>query len=250
MVSDAELRSYLLGRLTEDEAARLEECILEDDDLYQSLRSVEDDLFDEFAREGMSPADRVAFENRSGRFRDRARFAAAFDRRLAASPRPAARRIAFWPGLAAVLVAGLATTLLLRTPSPEKVPSVIPSTPRTETPGALVSTTLRLGASRSEQPDTEIRLARDARALAITVVLDPADRFDRYFMELSAPNGRVIWTGVDLPPASREGVLSITGTIPANLVSNGTYELGVRGIRSPSAREDLGFLELSIHLDR
>jgi hypothetical protein len=249
-VSDAELRSYLLGRLTEEEATRIEERLLEDDDLYRSLRGVEDDLFDEFARGALVAADREAFEARLGHLEDRARFAVAFDRRLETKSRSLGRPAAVWSGLAAALVAGIGAVLLLRNPTPEKAPPVIPSTPRVEPQGAIVASTLRLGTSRAEQAASEIRVPRDARSLALTVVLDPADRFDRYIMELNAPNGRSLWTGVDLPAHVREGQLSVTGTIPANLVSNGTYELAVRGVRGPSAREDLGFLEITIRRDR
>ena len=76
-MNEAELRAYLLGEATEEEAARLEGRLLEDDELYQVLESVEDDLLDDHARGRLDAADRARFEARYGADGERQRFARA-----------------------------------------------------------------------------------------------------------------------------------------------------------------------------
>ena len=46
-MTDADLRAYLLGQTTEPDAERLEVRALEDEDFFVTVRSVEDDLFDD-----------------------------------------------------------------------------------------------------------------------------------------------------------------------------------------------------------
>jgi len=53
---------YLLGQLPEEQQAELEHLYLADDDLYEQLLSLEDDLRDAYVRNQLSNADREAFE--------------------------------------------------------------------------------------------------------------------------------------------------------------------------------------------
>ena len=57
-MNDSTLRAYLLGQLPADDAARLEEQVLQDEEAFELLRSIEDDLFDEHARNGLSISSR------------------------------------------------------------------------------------------------------------------------------------------------------------------------------------------------
>jgi len=61
---DALLIRYLLGTATEDEQARLEEQFFTDDDQYQLLQAIEDELRYEYAEGGLSAAERKSFESR------------------------------------------------------------------------------------------------------------------------------------------------------------------------------------------
>src|SRR6476619_5483996 len=81
LLTDLGMRAYLLGQATEAEAARLEERLLEDDETFQTLCSVEDDLFDEYARGGLTAQERQRFADRYGSDRGRLLVARALARR-------------------------------------------------------------------------------------------------------------------------------------------------------------------------
>jgi hypothetical protein len=55
---------YLLGEAKEDEQARLEEQFFADDEQYQQLNALEDELRYEYARGGLSAKQRRSFESR------------------------------------------------------------------------------------------------------------------------------------------------------------------------------------------
>src|ERR1044072_6287876 len=74
------MRAYLLGQATEADAARFEEQLLEDEQIYTTLRSVEDDLFDEFARGALTDTERGRFLERYGADRGRLLMAEALAR--------------------------------------------------------------------------------------------------------------------------------------------------------------------------
>jgi hypothetical protein len=104
---------YLLGLLPADEAERLDEQSIVDDDVACRLLSVENDLVDGYVRETLDPDRRLRFEShylkspiRRRRLMFARRFLAAVDRRPPGAVAPAIRRLA-WPPVA------LAATLLL-----------------------------------------------------------------------------------------------------------------------------------------
>ena len=76
-LTDVALRDYLLGRATAADAARLKERLLEDEQLSGALQSLEDDLFDEYARNTLSADDARRFLERYGDQKDRLTFARA-----------------------------------------------------------------------------------------------------------------------------------------------------------------------------
>ena len=49
-MNDADLRAYLLGQTTEAIAEQVELRALDDEEFFVTVRSVEDDLFDDYAR--------------------------------------------------------------------------------------------------------------------------------------------------------------------------------------------------------
>jgi hypothetical protein len=55
---------YLLGEVTEEEQLRLEEQVFNDDEGYQQLLALEDELKYEYAQGGLTPGQRKSFEQR------------------------------------------------------------------------------------------------------------------------------------------------------------------------------------------
>lgn len=75
---EEKVHSYLLGKLTEEEAARAEAEFFDDDASYEQFQAAQDELFDAYARGALSPADREQFERQvlaSPFLRERAEFA-------------------------------------------------------------------------------------------------------------------------------------------------------------------------------
>jgi hypothetical protein len=254
--TDTALREYLLGTSSEETAERIEARVLEDGDLFAALEAAEDDLFDAYARGTLSPQDRSRFLERFGHRADRLRFAEAFGRQTAAARRPPAARRPWIPLAAAaalVLAAGIAYTRL-EAPAPDSTPppqahQVQPSTPSSSNPlpappaapSGPFAVALTLGTSRSADSTTAITVPAGTAVVQVNVRLDPADRFDRYAMELRGAGDRAVWNGGDLTATATSGTLTVSARIPAEALPAGSYELVVRG-----GGTDLGFIPLTV----
>ena len=70
-MTEREMRAYLLGQAAAADAERLEVRLLEDEDVYATLRGVEDDLFDEYASGSLTEEERQQFLERYGTERPR-----------------------------------------------------------------------------------------------------------------------------------------------------------------------------------
>lgn len=238
--TDSALRAYLLGTTSPQEAEQLEARVLEDHAVFAALQGVEDDLFDACARGTLTPAERASFLERYGRETDRLRFAAGLAQRSspAAGMSPAVRRP--WIPLAAaaalILAAGALVTQL-EAPGPGPQPQQERATPAAP-PFAIA---LTLGTSRSASTSTAVSIPAGTAAVQLNVRIDPADRFDRYAMELRGAGDRVVWSGSDLTAEAVNGNLNVSARIPATALPAGSYELAVRG-----GGTDLGFAPLTV----
>lgn len=251
-MSDNELRAYLLGQITEDEAVRLEGRLLEDDELYHVLESVEDDLFDDHARGRLEPADRARFEARYGADGERQRFARALAKRATAAsivefrPKPTWRRWTPLAAAAAVVIAigGMLVERQFTPGPPAEVPSPAPSFARE------VAFAVSLGSSRAAGEPMILSIGRDVTTIQLRVRLNAADRFDTYAAELrSAKTDAQTWSEPGLKATIDNGDLVIAARIPAVSVADGAYELGVRGVRAGATAgtgDDLGFVALKV----
>ena len=234
MLTDEQGRDYLLGRLPETDAESLENRMLQDEELFVTLRSIEDDLFDDLARGALSDAERHAFLQR---YNDPARIA--FARALArrgpnVTAMPARRWMAWGAAAAAIIVVGLAA-IFSRTPESQST-----TTARVVAPVArTVAVNIALATSRSAGQAQQIALPRDASAL-LQIRLDPQDRFDSYTVALTSRAN--IWQAGNLHAVQRNGDLILSAVVPASQLPEGSYELAVRG-----GDEDLGFVTVEVH---
>ncbi len=238
MTNETELREYLLGRLPESDSERLENRLLDDDELFLTTRSVEDDLFDDFARSRLDAADREQFLKRYGAQNRRLTFARALAQRgpnVVAFPR---RRWIGWAAAAAVVIA-MGTLLMTRVESPDAKP-VARRRDAGGTAAGTAAVLVTLGTSRSAGATSTVTLPKDASTLRLRVRLNPDDRFDRYAMELRSD--RVVWRADDLHSSIEGGELIVSAAVPASALADGSYELAVRG-----GGEDLGFVTLEVH---
>lgn len=57
-----QVKQYLLGTLSSEEKSRFEEKYFDDDNLFEEIEIVEDELIDSYVREALSPSDRERFK--------------------------------------------------------------------------------------------------------------------------------------------------------------------------------------------
>jgi hypothetical protein len=78
-------RQYLLGTLSEDERARLEESYLSDDDAFEEMETTETELVDAYVRDELSPSERALLKTRlltSPKLLEKAKFARTLEKSL------------------------------------------------------------------------------------------------------------------------------------------------------------------------
>ncbi|MEO8678426.1 MAG: hypothetical protein ABI665_05230 [Vicinamibacterales bacterium] len=243
-VTDAELRAYLLGQSPQADSVRIEERLLEDEEAFEVARSVEDDLFDDYARHRLNATEREQFIARYGAQAARLTFASALARR---SQRPASilrfvPRV--WIPLAAAAMLAIAVGGVLR--SRQDPPAVSTPVSQAVTPPAPMIVALSLGTSRAAGDITQIALRPDVSMLQLRVRLDPADRYDRYAMTLRSSSGNVVWDGRDLQPSIDRGESIVAATMAATAIADGSYELAVEGVNPSRAPEALGFVTVKV----
>lgn len=239
---EAELREYLLGRLPESETEALEKKLLDDEDLFLTARSIEDDLVDDFARNELASADREAFASRYRGQPSRLLFANALAQRgsnVVAFPR---NRWFGWAAAAAVGVVAL-TVVLEERRTPVLAPTVIRRQAKVPVLDSAAAT-VTLASSRAASAATVVTLPKNVSTLQLRVRLNPEDRFERYALEVRS--NRLVWRGDDLHASSEGGELALSAAVPASSLENGSYEVSVQGSHPNASPEDLGFVSLEI----
>jgi hypothetical protein len=246
------MRAYLLGRATEAEAAHLEARLIDDEEVFETLRGVEDDLFDEYAQGTLGGDERERFVERYGAERGRLIVAHALAARTARSQVVPFRRFdrKYWFSLAAAaaVIAVVGITLWLRTqpvlaPGPLPAPAQVVVVKPAFNPAVLIVT---LATSRSAASTPEAALTPDTPALELRVRLHPEDHFDRYVMTLRSTTDRVVWTDENPRLLTDGGDRFVVGTVPASVLDTAAYELAVRGVTSGGPPEALGFAQVNI----
>ena len=238
LTNDIQLRNYLLGTLPESESERLEELLIDNEEVFLTLRSIENDLFDEYVRDEMDPEERDAFLRRYGSQTNRLTFASALATKkadvVAFAPRPR------WIGLAAAaaLLIAIGTVLLVedRRPRLSNVPRQV-SAPVVQT----VAVTVTLGTSRSTTGAQLLAIPASASTVELRVRLHPDDRFDRYQARIASSAGVTVWEANELRAIEKGEEVVLLCAVPASSLGDGSYELAVRG-----GDEDLGFSDLEV----
>ena len=246
-MGDNRLRAYLLGQLPEPEAEQLEARALDEEEFYLTLKSVEDDLFDDFARNSLQGADREAFLAKYGANHEKLVFARALAGRKSTPNNVIAfpsRRLPYQLAAAAVLVLAVGTLVMQQRSAVSPVTPVV--TPHVPVPADVtVTANLALGSSRSTGQATVVDVARDATRVLLRVRLNAADRFDQYALDLRSANN-IVWGDAAARGAVEDGELIVSSFVPAKNLAAGTYELAVRGIHTNAKAEELGFVTFDI----
>ena len=247
-MTEAALRAYLLGKLSESEVELVEARLVEDPDLFAQMETAEDDLFDAFARGSLDAGERARFLERFGADQQRQRFAQAFVTRTSSRKVvPLFRRP--WIGLAAAasLAVVIGAFLLPRQRGSEAPPALAPVPVATPAPAAPITSvvSLSLGTSRAVGAPAKAVVPANASRVDFAIRLNPADKFAAYAAEIRSQSNLIIW-GDAIQTVAAGGDLIAHAIVPVDRLPAGTYEIAVRGGATASALDDLGFVTIEV----
>jgi len=246
------LRQYLLGNLSQEKSAPLEERLLSDSHFYQELLVTEDDLVDQYVEDRLSGAERESFELHfmiPAERRQKVSFARALRRYINLNEdaeseehavtrlfkgssvpggQPAKSRFPFWPPnpvlafslLVAVCLGLLAVSrvVLKRQPS-----GAIAQHAQRSTTIALVS-----GSTRSEGITQRIVVPREVDLVQLELALK-RNAYLSYKAELLADTS-ILAATQGITPEVKDGRAVVRFAVPAEMLKPGDYQIRLSGV--------------------
>jgi hypothetical protein len=248
-VSDRQLRDYLLGRLTDEARRSLEDAYFADQDLYDRLLEMQNDLIDAWARRALPPDERRAVEERllsgpSGNERKRLAIALAHvdhtggTQQAAVTPHANPRGFSAPLAVAATIAAiGVSTTLWLAMDNARlrdsiaatSAPAPAPTTVDRGSPAAstfpsqntdITEIRLTAGVVRSEQAAQTIQVPPQARVVRLLLPTDAAG--PSFVVGVERAGAGRIATQAGL---TRDASGAVVVWIPAESMTAGSYEV-------------------------
>lgn len=265
------IREYLLGQLPGEQQSHFEERLLTDDEVFQELEIVEDELVDEYLRDELTPAARAGFESHfmaAPAHREKLTFARAFRKSLtnkvglpgqAPSPAQSAEpRVGDASGMEAppvrppgrkkswfeffgirnpALGYATAAALVLVVVGISWVVWRRASEPRD--PGRVLSVVLTTGLTRdvSEGP-RKVLVSADTDTLRLQLII-PDNRYQSYEAALVASDGVELTTKSNLITGAVDDQSTVIFDVPADLVPPGDYRVKLSGFNAEGRAESL-----------
>ena len=241
--TDETLRRWLLGRLAPEEAAPLEQRLLEDDAFGEVLRAAETDLLDDLARGTLDANDRKAAVRcfAAPQDRERLRFAAAFariavpskERRGIAHPARVARPHRFGARrtiAAAVFASACAAAIVVVGLRRHEVEPFV-----TEPSGAQTTITLMVGQQRGAALDA-VAISQAASTIRLQVEVDAADPATRYTLSIEDAS-KPVFAAHDLAAREAGAYRFVEVTLAASTLGVGEHRVsvGVEGASTPAS---------------
>jgi hypothetical protein len=263
---------YLLGDVPADEAERLDELSIVDDEFAVRLNNVENDLVDAYVRGELAGATRERFQSHylcSPRRREKVNFAESLMVLSDRAPVPATADVRApgwrWPHLSPVFAAAMCLLLiaagfltyqniLLRTQllqtqqqraalehrereakNQHEKQGENSNLPPGERPGIAVAIVL-VPQTRGIGPLPAIAIPAETSQADFRLELESAD-FKEYRVQLKfAAAGQILWQSGTVKPESHDGVRSVSLALPGRLLKPRNYVLELSAI-SPKSGE-------------
>ncbi len=309
--------AYLLGNVTEEEQARLEEKLFGSDEFYEQLQAIKVELTDDYVRGDLTAADRESFVRRffvTPENRDEVAFAKAMARALleisAEQRAPAQTRIAtekmswrqsllafirvpslqFSLAVAAILLAfgaywmfsetrrlqyqleqaraeqtalqrrqqewqrqaaeqqarnaELSAQLQREQAERERLKKEVEqSQPTAATVPAFILTP---GLIRGANEPEKLIVPRQARQINLQLDLGGDDQYKSFRAELRTARGNLVWSRDVANARSTSLGKVVSMNLPTSLLTNGEYELTLKGVVSRGRLEDTGYYYFNV----
>jgi hypothetical protein len=282
-LDEAQIVSYLLGELPDEQRTVLEERFLQDEEYRELIRAVEDDLIDEYVRGELTPRQRELFERQFASRPRRTRkveLARALNRAFHEEPRvvslSAARnadggttirplwRFRYALAAAAMLLLAIGVWLVIETrraPSggrpqqaqqqpPPARPQTPPDAPNTASgqagsqPLAIATFVLPPGLARDANDGRPFVLPEGTQTVRLSLPLEQGDEYPIYRAELRTTSGQSVWKADSARAATDAAGRAVVLDISADLLQADRYELTLTGVISGTA-EDIGYYYFS-----
>jgi hypothetical protein len=255
MDDEARLADYLLGRLPDEEQARLEEEYLADPEVQERLLAVEDDLIDAYVTRRLSAAERERLEagllasERGQRklelVRTLASHAAALRDAGAGAPhrRPMLLR---WAAVAVLFVAPIVAWSVWRpsAPTPQAPPTVQTTLPEGH-PAQQVAAITLAPLSRDAAAPSTLRIGRDVERIHVTLTLD-GQPHQRYSVVLLDGLDAVKWSARGVERHAGESRAALVLDLPSALFQSGEYAFLI----GPDAQPDRTIASYSLTIEK
>lgn len=251
LVTDASLRQFLLGQLSEDERQQIEKIFITDSQTRERILLLEQDLIEDYLDDALTPAEREQFVEQytaTPAQRRRLRIAKSIKdakvpakttvwNRLRERVRP--RLVVLVPIAAAIVVAIVCAVFLLNrrverqtrqsTIAREVIQLNAPSNRHDRTPGTT-SLELRPGAFRGVDSPPQLVKSAGMQAVELRLLWTPKDRYPSYRAVVQRVGGDEP-IPVDNLRADSDG-RTIRLTLPAHILTRGAYRIELMGVNA------------------
>jgi hypothetical protein len=225
--------AYFLGRLSDEQRDGVREQLLVRDELVERFEEVENDLVDRYVRGELTPADQLAFERHFPRI-EKLRLARLIQTRRKT---PSWKRFALPATLAAALVIGAG--LVFVRPATQQTSNSL------ESQTVLFSFSLPPGTTR-DATARELDLPRDATLIEIRLGLEPPIEHLSYTAVLKNQRGEAVFSARNLLARKPPAALSVDMHVAAQILSPGSYEVTLYGLRTDGADELIDYYSFRV----
>lgn len=208
---------YLLGELSDSDAARFEEQYLADRNLFEELAAVETDLIDSYVHAGLQPERRARCEERfliSDILRAKVENAKLLARK--ASPPRVARNLAVWASMAAAIVLMVGSVLL----TTRRTDRTQPATLRVP---MVVAFALTSGLERGPGHEQTIAVPGAADVVRLQVEME-SKRYPAVDAVVEKAEGAKVWSKAG---AVVDGAM-LALDVPTGILHDGVYILTIQ----------------------
>jgi hypothetical protein len=214
---------YLLGLLPEEEHARVERALLEDDAAFEAMSALEDELFHDYARGGLDAAERRRFEERY-LTSDEGRRRLADARALMAQVDPRApRRDVLLPAAAVLVLAAGGAWFVARRDLGSETP--VASSPSVVPRQSMVALALAPGVARDVSSAARRALLGPDDVLVLTLSLPATGVPPRLQARVLSAEGRQVWRAAALTARSSGAGSEVVLQIPPGVLPEADYQL-------------------------